>query len=400
MIKNKIYILPVHNGIMPFTFDENGNFYTIEKEEVSPEAMMAMKLEDLKEDRNIIIYNQSLELTGKISLSEVDQNLREIHNNNLPNEFPRFLFLDGENFVVSTNYNRCYVLDTNGKILTILTSEENNELQFFSSFFRTNDGRIICITKGKKYRDRYILGISKEKSPSFLSEFPFETSYLQDCWTYNELVKGNEHKELFPKNMNLNNHGKHDVLIDFVKNREEKMKENWDLNLGFRSQPYNIQLLQAIELSNDRILVSAFTDSEDKSAYPDKHTLFYFFIIDVNTGQILDEIAPYDTSIYKNTNYLIVEDKKNDRFLFKSEKAVYQISRDGILTPLISLEDRSFSKFRALNLIGNTGTYTYFHYRHASSYHIYEMIAIELGSTTDEMLENIKEFNKKWKEPS
>lgn len=399
MIKNKIRILPVHNGIMPFAFGDNGFFYNIEKEEVDVETLLEMDIDDIKEDRDLIIYNKSLEAIDKISLSEVDQNLREVHSNNLPNEFPRFLFLDGENFIVCTNYNRCYAINSQGKILNIIGSNETDDLHFFSSFFKIKDGRIICLTKGGKHRDRNVLGISKEKSPSFLSK-AFETIYLQDTWTNNELVKGNEKKELFPENMDIKNHGQHDFLLDTVKTREDEIKENWDLNLGFRSQPQNVQLLQVFELSNNRILVSAFTDSESRSAYPDKHTLFYFFILDMQTGQVLDDIAPYDTSIYKNVNYLIVEDKKNDRFLFKSEKAIYQISRDGKLTTLLSLEKPNFSKFRSLNLIGNSGDYTYFHYRHKSEYEIYEMVAIELGNSTDEMIENIKSFTKEWKKPS
>jgi hypothetical protein len=275
-----------------------------------------------------------------------------------------------------------------------------NDIQFFSSFFKTESGELLCITKGKGYRNRYILGITKEKSPSLLSSAHLETRYLQDCWTHNEVIEGNENKELFPNGMDMNGIKGRQTLLSFIENRENKIKESWDLNLGFRTCPDNLQLLQAFELTNNRILVSAFTDSESKSAYPDKHTLYYFFVIDKTSGEVLDEIAPYDTTIYKNVNYLIVEDRENERFLFKSEDTVYQISKEGKLSTILSLEGSHFAKFRKLNLIGNTGKYTYFHYRHKSDYNLFEMVAIELGNDHDEMVEAISQFTKNWKEPS
>ncbi|MCH2235104.1 MAG: hypothetical protein MK078_12700 [Crocinitomicaceae bacterium] len=400
MIKNRIKILPVHNGVMPFTFDDKGNFYNIEEKEISAEELINMDLDDFKKIRNLVVYNPSLERINTIPLVEMDDHIRKIHNISMPNENPRFLFLQGDDIIITTDYNRCYTINPKGEIINFLGTEEKNDHNFFSSFFRISSGEVICITKGKKDRNRYILAISMEALPSFHSTSEFETSYLQDCWIYNELIEGNENKELFPNKMKFLNGEDKIKLLTFIEQRENDLKDSWDLNLGSRFIPNNLQLLQAFELSNNRILLSAFTDSESKSSYPDKHTLYFFFILDKFTGEVLDEIAPYDTSIYKNVNYLIAEDKINSRFLFKSEKALYQISKDGVLSQLISLKGRNYAKFRKLNLVGNTGEHTYFHYRNKSDYNNYEMLAIKLGNSASEINENILEFSKNWKEPS
>ncbi|MCG8576847.1 MAG: hypothetical protein MI810_18345 [Flavobacteriales bacterium] len=400
MIKNRIRILPVNKGVMPFTFDDKGNFYNIEEKEISSEELINMDLNDFKKVRNLVVYNPSLERINTIPLLEVDDHIRKIHNDNMPNENPRFLFLQGGDIIITTDYNRCYTINPKGEIINFLGTEEKNDLNFFSSFFPISNGQILCLTKGAKNRNRYILAISKEMSPTFLSESYFETSYLQDCWTYNGLIEGNENKELFPLEMELTNETNNCKLLTFIKEREKELINNWDLNLGFRSIPSNLQLLQAFELSNNQILLSAYTDAESKSDYPDKHTLYFFFVLSKSTGEVLDEIAPYDTSVYKNTDYLIIEDQANNRFLFKSEKALYEISKNGVLSQLISLEGRQYAKFRQLNLVGNIGEYTYFHYRDKSDYNNYEMLAIKLGKSANEINENILEFSKNWQKPS
>ena len=204
--------------------------------------------------------------------------------------------------------------------------------------FEEKEGRIFLLSQGNPFgkfnrRDRYIVSLSEEKFKGFDSAI-IPSFYLADVW-----------KNLLGKEGENDLH--HGIWIPGMKFRTARN------DLQKRVELYDPMIFQVLDLDKNNCLLSIFTDSRSKSAYPNKYTPYYFIILNKQDGSIVNIIKPRDASVYKDDyHYLLVDDKKNNRFLFKTYNFLYSYDYMGNLLFTLDLSENKLSRFKKLRLIG------------------------------------------------
>jgi hypothetical protein len=285
--------------------------------------------------------------------------------------------------------------DINFKEKTISVQKKH----FASTFYILKDGRVIVVTNGSGYiyqgvnqDGRFIVGVSKMPKPSFTKTLPFETIYLNDtCLMYDDVeyvqVPQMDYTNKHYRNLwtELKEYGEYINKI-FPLLLEDKDRYYVEVNnhkLGntkrdyFSFRPY-YAIKQVVELSNNQLLFSVFNGGSSKSDLPNKNTPYYFFIIDIATGEVIKDVSPNDTSVYKNNiPYIIGEDRVNQRLIYKTHDRLYFMNLQGEITVTINLLDKKYSAFRDWSLLGVQASKVFF-FDHNKSY----VYSFYIGETT------------------
>lgn len=237
-----------------FIVDKGSNIYLTR--EVTNEN------DELKE---IVVFNKELEEINTFSYKAVYDYLKTTRNQD---RFTRFYVTHDNLFVIGTKHNRVFLLNQNGEVLNSyyekddsLISEFNGKFEaqknhFAEGFFDTKDNKVLILTYGYGYgginkRGRFIIGISKDKNPSFLENEPFATEYINDVWGNSD-----ETPPIYPKNMDTSNLKHPNIwheISDFkiyeqsifpllIKNQEEYYKTLDSHKLGNSTRKYKFVL--------------------------------------------------------------------------------------------------------------------------------------------------------------
>lgn len=370
----------------------------------------------------IVIYNQQFEEISCINYKEASDFMKIMDSQD---SFKCFYKTFDDKFIIGTKNNAVFVFDKDGKMISKIIETDKDvfsklreerqarliqKKHFASNFYDTRDNKVICITSGYGFgwiteRGRYILGISKEPNPSFELEMPFDTIYLNDTY---QIYKDYEREPVWVTNMDMANF-KNKLNIwneyhDFFKYKNSMFRQYLDdrnkyyevinahklgnptgNNSAFKSFLFNMSINQAIDLNETQLLITVFTDGQSKSDYPDKRTPYYFLIIDKLSGEIIRDISPNDTSVYNNNHpYMIVDDRKYDRLIFKTYDYLYFFNNKGEIYEKISLLDKKFSSFRNWSYLGISNHISFF-YDHKKN----NIYSFELGETLSDIDENI-----------
>lgn len=359
-----------------YTIDEAANFY------------LSKHISLNSSEKDIVVFNSALEETHTFSYESVYNYLWPPKNQD---RISRFHVTKNNLFTISTLQNRVFVLDFKGNLLNCFY-EKNEQLidefsgnftaqrnHFAEGFFSTKDGRTLVLTYGYAFgrinqRGRFIIGISKEENPSFLNSTPFPTLYINDVWG-----NLNNAESFYLQNMDTINvkypniwheldmytKYEHSIFPLLLKNKEEYYNTLDCHKLGNPSRRHKschsyLMVNQLIDLDQNNILVTIFTDSQSKSHTPDKNTCYYFLIINKHSGEVIKDVSPNDTTIYKNRPMIVADDKKNNRLIFKTFENLFFVNYLGEIYYQISLVDKRFSVFRGLSYLGLENEVSFF----------------------------------------
>lgn len=364
-----------------FAIDRNANIYLMRD---------AISIDNEIIEKEIIVYNSELEEINSFSYREVSDYLMTTQNQDC---FSRFYVTHDNLFIIGTKQNRVFVLNFDGLVLNTFYEKDETIIgklhgqgqfiaqknHFAEGFFDTKDNKILTLTYGYGFggineRGRFIIGTSKEKNPSFLGTEPFATIYINDIWhNLNKITP------IWTKNMDVSNvkHPNiwHEIdefkkyeysLLNLYPNNYKEVSKNLKTHkLANPSRDYvqthNLKIHQVIDLNENHILVSIFSDMQSKSSLPDKSTGYYLLILNKNTGEIVKDISPNDTTIYKNFPMFIVDDKINERLIFKTAENIFLINYLGEIYYQLSLTDRKFAPFRNWSFIGLENGISFFY---------------------------------------
>lgn len=366
-----------------FAIDRNANIYLMRD---------TTSIDNEIIEKEIVVYNSELEEINSFSYKEVFDYLMTTQNQDW---FSRFYITHDNLFIIGTKHNRVFVLNFDGQVLNTFYEKDETLIgklhgqgqfvaqknHFAEGFFDTKDNRILTLTYGYGFggineRGRFIVGLSKEKNPSFLDTEPFATTYINDIWANLDATTPIWIKNMDTSNVKFPNlwHELHEykayensLFPLYLKNQEEYFKVLYTHKLSNPSRRYKscnshyLKINQVIDLNENQILATIFTDMQSKSSKPDKNTGYYFIILDKNTGKIIKDISPNDTTVYQNFPMLIVDDKINQRLIFKTEGNLFFINYLGDIYFQLSLTDRKFAPFRNLSYLGIENGISFFY---------------------------------------
>ena len=263
MIIKNIEISSFERGHRNYHISEDGKLYLI-KTKLATDSELPYTLET-----ELYIYGPTGEVEKSFSLSEIDKDISNFYavQENEPGtiEFYTGLYLHKNQIIVTTEMNRVYAYENEKLTFKHAYAGENlnnrwDDIKVQNSnlaghFFKEKGGRIYLLTQGQgsyKYnrRDRYIISLSENSFEGIKEQAP-DSIYLADVWE-NEI------------------NGFWIPEMKFVGNKN-KLNKRIDL--------YDPMIFQVIDLNQENCLVSIFTDSRSKSAYPDKYTPYYFIIL-------------------------------------------------------------------------------------------------------------------------
>jgi hypothetical protein len=393
-----------------FTIDKNANIY-LERSTVSTGNEVAKN--------EIVVFNSNLEEINSFSYQSVIDYLKTTKNQD---SFLRFYVTHDDLFIIGTQQNRVFVLNFEGQLLNSYYEKDialiddfkgsfiAQKNHFAASFFNTQDHKILTLTHGYFYgkinkRGRFIISISKEQNPSFLDKEPFPTRYINDVWSNIGDIPPVWYKNLDTTNVKFPNiwHELEDFSIHkksffslINTDIEEYFKKIHAHKLGNPTRNYkfylgNLMINQVIELNETQILATIFIDGQSKASKPTVSTCYYFLILDKTTGAIIKDISPNDTTIYKNHSYLVVDDKINERLIFKTHENLYFINYQGEIYKQLSLKDRKLSRFRNLSYLGIENKISFFY--DFKSNKIYS-VALGKFNSQIEILNFVNDFKK------
>ena len=289
--------------------------------------------------------------------------------------------------VISTVNNRCYIYLNgilkhkyayHGPFLDPVKKEDilAQKTNFAAHFFIEKKGKLYLLTNGSDLgrtnsRGRFIAGLSTEKFSGFGAE-PFASNFLTDVWNFDTFRYDKPQTNVYPPNMDLTS-----FTMDAVRKKIEIT---------------NPMIFQIIDLNEAECIVSVFTDWRSKSAYGDIDTPYYFFKVNKRNGEIGEDISPKDNRIYKNGEYLIVDDTENKRLIFKTLEFVYFYDYTGKIIEAIELATNKLAQLKKLRLIGKSDLLTYFYDAEKM-----DVLGIAIGKTKDEFILNVNVALKKYK---
>lgn len=226
--------------------------------------------------------------------------------------------------LVSLTDNTTVVVNKNGNILNVLKTHKLSKdriggvnYSIRCIFKKLSDGKILILANSKFHGS--FLANSPNAQNDFIKEEMIESVYLNDTYRFPK-------EDMLPL-LNMKNRNCSKTIGEYIQDKANSFLMDKNPNKKHIHYVDNMRIWDSIELKGKYLLLFLYTNMANKSNQPNKNMPYFFVKIDLKTGELVKIISPEDRGIFSQ-NLLPRFIVNDERILFKTMNAVYEISND------------------------------------------------------------------------
>ncbi len=242
--------------------------------------------------------------------------------------------------LVSLTDNTTVVVADDGTILNVLKTHQSSEARgadlnqsIRCSFKTLQNGKVLILAHSKFSGS--ILAQSTGTPPDFLSREMIDSTYWNDTYS--------PYQTEISVLLNMKRRKTAPSIRALIEAHADDYRKNRKPNDEHVHYVTDWRIWDVVEMADGTLLLLVFTNMVHKSHQPNKNMPYFLVKLTANSGEVLGMISPSDRAIFK-LNLLPRFIINEERILFKTMDALYEISTDLKAVAIYHIPDRSLFK--------------------------------------------------------